>query len=102
MKKHELVSAIAKKTGVTNQQANDVIDAMSNIIVSTVRDEQDEVNLPILGKFKPKINAARKGINPLTKTVIDIKESHTIKFTPSSALKKVIEPAKPKAKGGKK
>lgn len=96
MKKYELVAAVAKETGLTQTDVNKVIDAMQPIIVRTCVDEGGEVNLPSLGKFKQKVNPARKGINPLTKKPMDVPESHTIKFTPTTSVKKVMKPASTK------
>jgi DNA-binding protein HU-beta len=92
MKKYELVAAVAKKTGLTQTDVNKVVDVMSEVIVETCVENGDDVNLPTLGKFKQKVNPARKGINPLTKQPLDVKESHSLKFTPTSTIKKVIEP----------
>lgn len=92
MKKYELVAAVAKETGLTQVDVNKMIDAMQSIIVTTCVDNGDEVNLPALGKFKQKVNPARKGINPLTKKPMDVPESHTIKFTPTSSIKKAVQP----------
>lgn len=100
MKKYELVAAVAKETGMTQTDVNKVIDAMQPIIVKACVENGDEVNLPLLGKFKRKVNPARKGINPLTKKPMDVKESHTLKFTPTTTIKKVVEP-KPAKKGKK-
>ncbi len=92
MKKYELVAAVAKEAGMTQTDVNKVIDAMCPVIVKACVEEGDEVNLPTLGKFRQKVNPARKGINPLTKQPLDVKESHSLKFTPTSTIKKVIEP----------
>lgn len=92
MKKYELVAAVAKKTGLTQIDVNKVVDVMSEVIVEACVENGDDVNLPTLGKFKQKVNPARKGINPLTKQPLDVKESHSLKFTPTSTIKKVIEP----------
>ena len=101
MKKYELVAAVAKKTGLTQTDVNKVVDVMSEVIVEACVENGDDVNLPTLGKFKRKVNPARKGINPLTKQPLDVKESHSLKFTPTSTIKKVIEP-KPAKKSAKK
>lgn len=92
MKKSELVAEVAKRSGLTQKDVNVVVDVMSEVIREAVVDNHDEVNLPAIGKFKVRINNAKKGINPMTKEPIDIKESHTIAFKASSAVKKVIEP----------
>lgn len=102
MKKYELVQAIAKKTGYTQDVVNNVIDAMQPIIVEACVENGEEVNLPELGKFKRQIFKARKGRNPLTGEALDIPESHTVSFKASLKNKKVIEPKKASAKKGKK
>ena len=93
MKKFELVAAVANETGLSQKDVTKVIDSMCPIIVEACVVKGDEVNLPALGKFKQKINKARKGINPLTKKPLDVPESHNLKFSPSSSVK-VILPAK--------
>lgn len=103
MKKFELVQAIAKKTGYTQDVVNKIIDAMQPIIVEACVENGDEVNLPELGKFKRQVFKARKGRNPLTGDAIDIPESHTVAFKASLKNKKVIQPKKAApAKKGKK
>ena len=103
MNKYELVSAVAEKTGMTKNDVNKVIDAIQPVIIEECVDNGGEVNLPQLGKFKQKVNPAREGINPLTKKPMDVPESHTLRFQPSSSIKKVIEPKKASsAKKGKK
>jgi len=101
MKKFELVAAVAKKSGITQTDVNKVVDALSEVIVEACVTDGDDVNLPTLGKFRQKVNPARQGINPLTKKPMDVKESHTLKFTPTSTIKKVIE-TKTVKKSGKK
>ena len=91
MKKYELVAAVAKETGMTQDSVNKVVDSMSAIIVKECVTNGGEVNLPSLGKFRQKVNPARQGINPLNKQKISIKETHTLKFTPSSSIKVTID-----------
>lgn len=90
MKKYELVAAVAKKTGLTQTQVDEVINTTCETIVETCVENGEEVNLPTLGKFRQKINPAREGINPLTKEKIKIKETHTLKFAPTATIKKTI------------
>lgn len=91
MKKYELVAAVSKKTGLTQNQVSEVINATCETIVETCVENGDEVNLPAFGKFRQKSNPAREGINPLTKEKIKIKETHTIKFSPTASIKKTID-----------
>ena len=91
MKKYELVAAVSKKTGLTQNQVSEVINATCETIVETCVENGEEVNLPAFGKFRQKSNPARDGINPLTKEKIKIKETHTIKFSPTASIKKTID-----------
>lgn len=91
MKKFELVAEVARKTGMTQDSVNKVVDSMSAVIVKECVTNGGEVNLPALGKFRQKVNPAREGINPLNKQKISIKETHTLKFTPSSSIKVTID-----------
>lgn len=103
MKKYEFVAAVAEETGLTQKQVTAVVEAFGKVIVDECVGKGEEVNLPSLGKFKQKVNAAREGMNPLTKTPMHVKESHTLKFTPSAAVKVIILPSKAKtAKKAKK
>lgn len=96
MKKSEFIAAIAEKTDLSKSQVEKTIDAAVEVITETCRDNGDEINIPNLGKFKQKVNAARKGVNPLTGNVMDVPESHTLALKVSSSVKKVVEkkPAK--------
>ena len=91
MKKYELVAAVSKKTGLTQNQVSEVINATCETIVETCVENGEEVNLPAFGKFRQKSNPARECINPLTKEKIKIKETHTIKFSPTASIKKTID-----------
>lgn len=98
MKKYELVAAVAKETGFTQADVNKTIDAICSVIVTTCVENGEDVNLPSLGKFKQKVNPARKGINPLTKKPMDVPESRTLKFSPTSGIKKIMQPTRKKNK----
>lgn len=91
MKKHELVAAVAKKTGLTQNQVDEVINATCETIVETCVENGEEVNLASFGKFRQKNNPAREGINPLTREKIKIKETHTLKFAPAATIKKTMD-----------
>ena len=91
MKKFELVREVAKQSGHSQEVVNSVINTMCAVVAETVVTNGEEVNLPALGKFKQKVNAARKGINPLNKKPISIPETHTLAFKPTSSLKVTVE-----------
>ena len=86
MKKYELVAAVAKETGMTQDSVNKVVDSMSAVIVRECVTNGGEVNLPALGKFRQKVNPAREGINPLTKEKIQIAAKKVAKFKAGAEL----------------
>jgi len=98
MKKWDFIKLVANKVGLSQQQVNEVIDEMGNVIVEQCRDNGETISLPTLGTFKQKVNAARKGRNPLTGETIDVKGSKTIIFRPMPSVKVVDEPEKKTAK----
>ena len=98
MKKNEFVKKISDKTELTQKQVEAVLDGMVEVIVTETIENNEDINLPGLGKFRRKVNSAREGINPLTKQPLSIPESHTVKFTVTSSIKKVIQPKQKKGK----
>lgn len=90
MKKSELIDAVAEKASVSKKEVENVLDAFQEVVLKTCVNDGEEVNLPMIGKFKQKVNPARKGINPLNKKSIDIPESHTLTFKAIKSVKKII------------
>lgn len=96
MKKWDFIKLIANKVGMSQQDVNSVIDEMGNVIVEQVRDHGETISLNNLGAFRPKINPARQGRNPLTGETIEVKESRTVAFRPMPSVKVVIDGKKKK------
>ena len=90
MKKYELVAAVSKKTGLTQNQVNEVINATCETIVETCVENGEEVNMPAFGKFRQKSNPAREGINPLTKEKVKIAACNAPAFKAGKALKEAV------------
>lgn len=66
---------LAQKAGVKKE----ALDAVLNAIVEAVK-AGECVTIPGFGSFTVVERAARKGINPLTKEVIDIPAKKSVKF----------------------
>lgn len=98
MNKQEFVNALASETGLAKKDVASVIDAMAEIVIEDVRDDENQIVIPGLGTFKPKISAARTGRNPLTGESLEIPEIHTIAFKPASSVRKDIKPQAKKKK----
>lgn len=103
MNKWDLNKEVAAKTGLPANKINEVIDAIAEVIVTTCRDKDDKVAVPNLGIFKSKINKARTGVpNPLKKgETMNIPESRSISFRPSSNVKKSDKKPAPAKKAAK-
>lgn len=96
MKKYDFIQTVANQAGVTQKQAEQVLQSICDTVVRVCVEEGDEVNIPGFGKFKPKVSAARVALNPKTQEKVNVPETHTLKFSPSYNLRKVIEQPKPK------
>lgn len=87
MKYLEFVKTVAKSSDVSLKDTKTVIDTTMATILEVVS-KGDEVSFPEFGKFKHKVRAARKGVNPITREAIDIPESRDLVFKASSSVKK--------------
>ena len=85
MNKTDLVNVIAEKAGLTKIEAKKALDATIDAIVETVK-KDEKVALIGFGTFETVTRSARKGINPLTKQVIEIPEKKQFKFKASSSI----------------
>ena len=98
MNKAELINSISEKTGHTQVDTINTIDALLETIEATVAGG-DKVQLVGFGNFEPHHRAARAGRNPQTGEPIEIAEATLPKFTPGKLFKdRVVEAHKPKPK----
>ncbi len=95
MSKTEFVEAIATQSGMEKKQVNAVLDALSSVVYSELKAE-NEVMIPGLLKLtavtKPAV-PAHEGINPFTKekTMFKAKPARkVIKPRPLKALKDAV------------
>ncbi len=89
MSKKDLIDAIAKECEITKDKAGTAVEAMLAHIKAEMK-KGEEVRIPDFGTFKVTKRAAREGRNPLTGEAIKIKASKVAKFTPSKALKDLL------------
>lgn len=87
MKKNELLKKLSEKSGLTQTDVNCVLNAFTEIVVSEVRDNDEDVTLVGLGTFKCKHSSAREGRNPMTGEKVKIKASRTIQFKVQPSVK---------------
>ena len=90
MTKTDLVSAVAKKAGVTKKDAGAVLDALIEEIIGAVK-KGDRVHLVGFGAFELRERAARTGLNPQTKEQIEIPASKAPAFKAGKAFKDAVK-----------
>ncbi len=86
MRKADLVSAVAKKSGLSANNAKLAIDAFIEVVGAELK-KGESVQLIGFGTFDVQKRAARTGRNPLTGEEIKIKASKSPRFKAGKALK---------------
>jgi DNA-binding protein HU-beta len=88
MNKAELVEAVQNALGkdVTKRAADEAVEAVLDSIAKGVKNDK-KVQIIGFGTFEVKERAARMGRNPKTGEAMKIKESKSVSFKPSAALK---------------
>ena len=90
MKKADLVSAVAEKSGVQKKDADKVVTAVFDSISEELQ-SGDKVQLVGFGTFEVKQRSERKGRNPQTKEEIIIPASKAPSFKAGKALKDAVQ-----------
>ena len=83
MKKADLIKGIAQKAGITNEQAQNALEATLDLIKQSVVEQEDRITLHGFGTFAPSVRKARTGINLATKEKDEIPECKVVKFKAS-------------------
>ncbi len=86
MTKAELVSTIAKDSGLTKADAERALKAFVDVTKKTLKKE-GKLAVAGFGTFVVSKRKARKGRNPQTGEPIKIKASKAVRFKPGKALK---------------
>lgn len=90
MKKSELVTLIADKTGLSKKDTEKMMDALFAAIGDALA-SGDKVQIGGFGSFETKQRAARTGHNPRTGEEIEIAAAITPVFKPSKTLKDKVD-----------
>jgi len=99
MNKTELITKLAKKTGLTQAKAAEAVDAVFNAnkgLIAVELGAGRKVTLPGFGGFSVRKRAARQGRNPATGVAIKIPAKKVVKFRVAKAVKDAIVPPKKK------
>lgn len=89
MNKSDLVGAVAKKAGLTKDQAAAAVDAVVGTTIESLKSGEG-LALKGFGSFSVQTRAAREGRNPKTKETIQIGEKKIAKFKFSPEVKKEL------------
>ena len=89
MNKTELIAAVAEKTGMSKKDTEAVIAATLGTITAALH-EEEKVQLMGFGSFEVKKRAARTGLNPRTKTPVQIAATKVPAFKAGKALKDAV------------
>lgn len=92
MNKTDIAQKLARKVGLTQAAAADVVDAIFSTepgegIIAVELDAGNKVTITGFGTFATKSRAARKGRNPATGAEITIPARKYAHFTPAKGLK---------------
>lgn len=90
MQKTDFIKAVAERTGVSQKETKQVIDAALDIIAETLA-KGEKVTLTGFGTFEVRDRQAREGVNPQTREKIHIPATKTPGFSASSTLKDSVK-----------
>ncbi len=90
MNKAGIVDAVHEKLGGTKVQAEQIVDAMLDCIVNTMK-KGEEVSIAGLGIFSVKRREARQARNPRTGEAVQVKAMNVPKFRAAKALKDAVK-----------
>ncbi|MCG8348012.1 MAG: HU family DNA-binding protein [Chloroflexales bacterium] len=90
MQKTDFIKAVAEKTGVSQKETKQVIDAALDVIAETLS-KGEKVTLTGFGTFEVRNRQAREGVNPQTREKISIPATKTPGFSASSTLKDAVK-----------
>lgn len=87
MTKGDLINAVAKAEKLSKRAAGGALDAAFESLARAIKKDK-RFQMPGFGTFSVRSRKARKGRNPQTGAVINIKASRTVGFKPAPNLKK--------------
>lgn len=93
MNKSELAVKLAKKVGLTQAKAGEVVDSIFNAskgIIAVELDAGRKVTVPGFGTFATRRRSARQGRNPASGKTISIPARKYTAFKPGKTLKEKV------------
>ncbi|HOB77758.1 MAG: HU family DNA-binding protein [Bacteroidales bacterium] len=90
MNKEELITAMAKESGLTKADARKALDAFMNVVKMSMA-RQEKVALVGFGSFEVVQRKEREGRDPRTGKPIKIPAKKVVKFKPGSTLSEAVQ-----------
>jgi DNA-binding protein HU-beta len=90
MQKTDFIKAVAERTGVSQKETKQVVDAALEVITESLK-RGEKVTLTGFGTFEVRQRQAREGVNPQTRQKIQIAATKTPGFSASSTLKEAVK-----------
>lgn len=90
MNKTDLIAEMATKANISRKDADAAVTALTEVIIETLQ-KGDKVQIVGFGTFEPRRRAARTGINPQTKEMIEIQETTVPAFKAGKAFRDAIK-----------
>ena len=90
MNKVELISAVAKRTGLSKAEASAGVNAMIGLISESLG-KNEKVTITGFGAFDVGLRQARAGVNPHSKEHINIPELRLPRFRAGKALRSLVK-----------
>ena len=94
MTKSDLVSYMAKESGITKKAAAAALDAFVGAVHDSLKTKTGSIRISDLGTFKVSQRKARAGVNPQTRKKIKIAATKVPRFSASKALRETVKKAK--------
>jgi len=93
LNKTRLTEALARRSGLTMDQARAAVDGMfdpENGVISKALQRHQSIRIKGFGTFEPRKRAARKGRNPRTGEPIRIAAAMSVGFRPGKILRESL------------
>lgn len=90
MVKTDLINKVSEITGITKKDTKDTIDAMLDVIVESINNDE-KIVLNKFGVFEPRITAARYARNMQTGEPMTTTPRRVIRFRMSNCVKDSLE-----------
>lgn len=90
MNKTEFINAVSEQSGLSKVDSKKAVEAFIQTISNEMKDG-GKIALLGFGSFSTSEKAARKGVNPKTKEIIDIPARKVVKFKAGAELTNKIK-----------